>query len=179
MAQHSVQISDLTGELILNEKKAVRLVVRDHPNLKGSPVELLALSNEVVTMQDDRLTIAVVDVYWPELPEPERFVLSAAHFDLLARTGSMAVVLATAQSARGRRARGEGRPQPSRNGKVDYSSSAHAGKPHRGQATEAERAYVREHLDEVNVRLRREGLREIDLYAPAMIRRYGLRPPEH
>jgi hypothetical protein len=37
---------------------------------------------------------------------------------------------------------------------------------------------VREHLDEVNDRLRRQGLREINPTDLPMIERYGLQPPE-
>jgi hypothetical protein len=47
-------------------------------------------------------------------------------------------------------------------GKVDYSSPEHAGEPHRGRITDAEKAYVREQLEAVNARLRAAGLREID-----------------
>lgn len=103
-------------------------------------------------------------------------VLGAANFDLLARVGPMSVVLSTPRSARGRRARGEAVPQRTPGDKVDYSSPSHAGNPHRGQTTEGEREFVRDHLDEVNARLAREGLRTIDPYDPAMVKRYGLRP---
>ena len=59
-------------------------------------------------------------------------------------------------------------------GKVDYSSPEHAGEPHRGRITEAEKAYVREHLAEVNQRLRGKGMRTIDASDPTMRERYGL-----
>ena len=38
----------------------------------------------------------------------------------------------------------------------------------------AERAYVRDHLDEVNERLRQQGQREIDPTDPEVAARYGL-----
>ena len=53
-------------------------------------------------------------------------------------------------------------------------SPEHAGEPHRGRITEAEQAYVREHLDEVNKRLRGKGMRTIDPADPTMWERYGL-----
>jgi hypothetical protein len=59
-------------------------------------------------------------------------------------------------------------------GKVDYASPEHAGEPHRGRITDAEKAYVREHLDAVNVRLRAARLREIDPNDATMRDRYGL-----
>jgi hypothetical protein len=59
-------------------------------------------------------------------------------------------------------------------GKIDYSSPEHAGKPHRGRVTEAEAAYVREHFDEVNQRLSREGMRTLDRSDAKVRERYGL-----
>lgn len=59
-------------------------------------------------------------------------------------------------------------------GKIDYSSPENAGNPHRGRVTEAEAAYVREHFDEVNERLSREGLRTLDRADPKVKERYGL-----
>jgi hypothetical protein len=49
-----------------------------------------------------------------------------------------------------------------------------AGEPHRGRITDAEKAYVREHFDEVNKRLSDKGMRMIDPADPAMQERYGL-----
>ena len=46
--------------------------------------------------------------------------------------------------------------------------------PHRGRITEAEKSYVREHLDEVNKRLRGNDMRTIDASDPSMRERYGL-----
>lgn len=68
---------------------------------------------------------------------------------------------------RQRAARAEG-------GRIDYSSPEYAGNPHRGRVTEAEAAYVREHFDEVNARLSREGLRLLDPADAKTKRRYGL-----
>src|SRR6266508_4619026 len=59
-------------------------------------------------------------------------------------------------------------------GKVDYSSPEYAGNPHRGRVTEAEKAYVRGHFDEVNERLSSEGLRMIDPADEKTKQRYGL-----
>jgi hypothetical protein len=50
----------------------------------------------------------------------------------------------------------------------------HAGEPHRGRITEAEKELVRKHLDQINTRLREAGLREIDPSDPTMRDRYGL-----
>jgi len=86
-----------------------------------------------------------------------------------------------AERTRGRRdRRGGGRQQAEtrQRERVDYTSPEHAGEPHRGTISEAERIYVQEHLDEVNARLREKGMREIDPSDLTMIERYGLQPPE-
>ena len=50
----------------------------------------------------------------------------------------------------------------------------HAGKPHKGKTTDAEKQLVRDHLDEVNERLAAQGLRTISLTDPDHIERYAL-----
>jgi hypothetical protein len=59
-------------------------------------------------------------------------------------------------------------------GKVNYATLEHAGEPHRGRITEAEKELVRKNLDQVNRRLRDAGQREIDPSDQAMRDRYGL-----
>jgi hypothetical protein len=58
--------------------------------------------------------------------------------------------------------------------RVDYTTPQHAGDPHRGIVSEEEAKYVREHLDEVNARLRENNQRQIDPTDPRMAERYGL-----
>jgi hypothetical protein len=62
----------------------------------------------------------------------------------------------------------------SRTERVDYSLIEHAGRPHRGVTTDAEKETVRENLAAVNERLAREGHRRIDLADAALVERYGL-----
>ena len=57
-----------------------------------------------------------------------------------------------------------------------YASPEHAGEPHRGRASRAEQEYGQVHLEEVNARLRADGIREIDPNDPNMAKRYGLTP---
>jgi hypothetical protein len=59
-------------------------------------------------------------------------------------------------------------------GKVNYATLEHAGEPHRGRITEAEKELVRDNLEAVNQRLRDSGMREIDPSDPTMRDRYGL-----
>jgi hypothetical protein len=57
---------------------------------------------------------------------------------------------------------------------LDYASLEHAGKPHRGKTTDAEKEVVRNNLDKINERLERDGLRTIRLDDAEMVARYGL-----
>lgn len=70
---------------------------------------------------------------------------------------------------RSRRARGEAAAGP----KVDYATLEHAGTPHRGRTTEAEAQLVRDHLDEINERLKADGHPTIDPTDEKAKRRYG------
>jgi hypothetical protein len=58
--------------------------------------------------------------------------------------------------------------------KINYASLEHAGEPHRGRITDAEKELVRGNLEKINKRLREAGLREIDPSDPTMKERYGL-----
>jgi hypothetical protein len=65
----------------------------------------------------------------------------------------------------------------SRGDRVDYSTVEHAGKPHKGKVTDTEKQLVRDHLEDINERLVREGLRIISLADPDHVERYGLQDP--
>lgn len=58
--------------------------------------------------------------------------------------------------------------------KIDYSSIEHAGKPHRGKTTDAEKLMVRQNFTVINERLARDGMRRIDPSDPEHRERYGL-----
>ncbi|MCA1605790.1 MAG: hypothetical protein LC775_10030, partial [Acidobacteria bacterium] len=58
--------------------------------------------------------------------------------------------------------------------KLDYASLEHAGKPHRGKTTEAEKETVQGNLDAINERLKADGMRTIDLDNAEHVSRYGL-----
>ena len=59
-------------------------------------------------------------------------------------------------------------------GRVNYASLEHAGEPHKGKTTDAEKQLVRDHLEEINDRLVAQGLRTISLTDPDHVDRYGL-----
>ena len=78
-----------------------------------------------------------------------------ADFDKLAKSGPTSKLLDGAPRASGRRSSVGGE-------EINYATLEHAGRPHRGRISPEEAAFVREHLAEVNDRLRAEGKRLID-----------------
>jgi len=59
-------------------------------------------------------------------------------------------------------------------GRVSYATLEHAGEPHKGKTTDAEKQLVRDHFEEINDRLVAHGLRTISLDDPEHVERYGL-----
>src|SRR5215211_723310 len=178
MATKTVKVSDLTGVEIGGEENLARLVVEEHPNLEDS-VTLEVLAEEV----EDQLPVEqnfVRVTYFPPSGnggEERSLVLTVEEFNSLSTDFDMDTVLEDAlreqqeregrrRGRRGRRGTGERRPR------VDYSSPEHAGEPHRGRITDAEREYVRNNLEEVNARLEMAGHRLIDPENADMAERY-------
>jgi hypothetical protein len=180
MATKTVKVSDLTGEEIGGEENLARLVVEEHPNFPDS-VTLEVLPDEVEDKLPEEQNYVRVTYFPPSENggEGRSLVLSVEEFNSLSTDFDMETVLENAlreqqeregrrRGRRGRRAAGE------RRARVDYSSPDHAGEPHRGRITDAEKEYVQENLDEVNARLERDGHRPIDRNDPDMAERYGL-----
>jgi hypothetical protein len=172
MGQKTVRFSDLSGELITHDDALARIVVHEHPELGDGPVEIEALADEAEALERAALRVAVVDLYLPDDVEPRRVVLEADAFDKLATDNPMEELLVTARPARRS-------PRSAANGAVrgdrlDYTTLEHAGKPHKGKTTDAEKRLVRDHLDEINQRLAAQGVRTISLADPDHVERYGL-----
>ena len=172
MGQKTVRFSDLSEQLITDDSALVRIVVHEHPELAGQSVEIEAHRDEVQAITDAALQVAVVDLYVADEAEPRRVVLDAAVFDKLATGRPMAELLIAAPPAK--RAPRSRATAAAGNERIDYSTLEHAGKPHKGKTTDAEKQLVREHLDEINKRLSAEGQRTIDLHDPSHVERYGL-----
>jgi len=183
MAVKVVHVSDLSGRQAA-EGQLGRLVVREHPDFTQTPITLEVLPDEIGELPESE-TYVRVEYIPPGETSGQHLTLSVSRFNKLSSSEDMKAVLmraiaeehqARATEApprrRGRRPRGNG--QPARRTKVNYASIEHAGEPHRGRITEAEKEIVREHLDEVNQRLSQQGLRTIDPTDPEMQKRYGL-----
>jgi hypothetical protein len=171
VGQKTVKFSDLSGQLIL-EDEPVRIVVCEHPQLGDTPVEIEALPDEASAIEEAGLEAAVVDLYFPGDDQPRRVTIDVDAFDKLATDKPMSVLLAAARPAR--RAARSTAVSAAREGRVNYATLEHAGKPHKGKTTEEEKRLVREHLDEINERLRAQSLRTVSLTDPDHIERYGL-----
>lgn len=172
MGQKTVRFSDLSEQLITEDGALVRIVVREHPELGSQAVEIEAHVDEMRAITDAALEVAVVDLYAPGESEPRRVTLDAAVFDKLATARPMSELLVAAPPAR--RAPKPRTAATAGGERLDYGTLEHAGKPHKGKTTDAEKQLVHEHLAEINKRLAAEGLRTIDLADPGHVERYGL-----
>jgi hypothetical protein len=180
MAVKVVHVSDISGKEA-DEQSLGRLVVLDHPEYADLPVTLEVLPDEIESLQG---ASRFVTVEWiaPGARKGERMVVSLDDFNLLAGAGVMESAVQDALIAKhrtrprsgGGAAGGGSAAGRSGRGKVNYATLEHAGEPHRGRITEAEKELVRKNLDQVNRRLREAGQREIDPSDQAMRDRYGL-----
>ena len=173
MGQKTVRFSDLSGQLITHDESLARIVVHEHPELVDGPVEIEALTEEAETIEQAALRVAVIDLYLPDDVEPRRIVLEADAFDKLATENPMEQLLIAARPVR--RSPKAAVNGSSRGDRPDYGTLEHAGKPHKGKVTDAEKQLVRDHFDEINARLAGQGIRTISLADPDHVERYGLR----
>jgi hypothetical protein len=169
VGQKTVKFSDLSGALITQEESLARIVIREHPELGDSPVEIDVLSDEARAIEKTALAVAVVDLYLPGEDEPRRVTMEAESFDELATDKAMSELLISARPARR-----VSRTSQARDDRGSYATLEQAGKPHKGKVTDAEKQLVREHFDEINERLAGQGLRTISLADREHVERYGL-----
>lgn len=172
MGQKTVRFSDLSGAIIAQEDTLARIVIREHPELGDSPVEIDVLSDEARAIEKAALQVAVVDLYLPGEDEPHRVAMDAESFDKLATDKVMSELLITARPAR--RSSRASAASPARGDRGSYASLEQAGKPHKGKVTDAEKQLVNEHFDEINDRLAGQGLRTISLADREHVERYSL-----
>jgi hypothetical protein len=182
MGTKTVKFSDLSGKEVGEVEQLVRLVVEEHPGFRQLPITLEVLPEDVEGRLPETDRFVSVLYYAPGSRQPQRLIVSVDAFNGLAQRADMDTVLSEAlyaeHQARGTQGssgrRGRGRTTGERGERINYASPEHAGNPHRGRVTEAEREYVRTHLGEVNARLQAQGLRTIDPADSKMQERYGL-----
>lgn len=168
MGQKLVKFSDLSGNLV-DDEEVVRLIITQHPDLADGPVEIEAAPAELEGVEQLALNVVSFDVIRPG-EEPTTVIMEIEAFNKLSTQDPMPVVL---KAARRSYAKAAG-AKPTGEVRINYASVEHAGKPHKGRTTDAEKQIVRDHLEAVNGRLRNEGLRTIDLDNPEHVTRYGL-----
>jgi hypothetical protein len=183
LAVKIVHVSDLSGKQA-QESDMGKLIVHEHPNYR-TPITLEVLPDDIGELPESESYVRV-EYIPPGETSGRQITLSVSQFNRLSSSEDMNAVLmraiaeehqargtrAPAPRRRGRRPSGDGKP--ARRTKVNYATLEHAGEPHRGRITEAEKQIVREHLDEVNQRLSQQGMRRIDPADPDMQKRYGL-----
>ncbi|MGW7442625.1 hypothetical protein [Kitasatospora sp. NPDC054795] len=160
MGQKIIRFSDLTGRHAEDDRDLVRVVVLQHPDLTDGPVEIDALAGELGEVRELALDLVTIELHHPDREEPQTVVMEAEAFDRLASAAPMAEVL------RGARPAARTAPSPTAlagsRERVNYASLEHAGRPHKGRTTDAEKQLVQQHLDKINERLASEGVRTID-----------------
>lgn len=175
VAVKTIRVSDLSGREV-DEDQLAKLVIHEHPQYQG-PITLDVLPEEVGELPESDAYVRI-EVIQPGERSGQRATISLDRFNSLAADMSAVVMNAVASQAppateepRRRSRRGAAGSQ---RGKTNYASLEHAGEPHRGRITEAEKELVRNNLDKINQRLRESGMREIDPSEPTMRERYGL-----
>jgi len=175
MAVRHVIVSDISGTDIGDDEHA-RVVITDHPALRGSPVELDVTAAEAERFQTSRIDLVTLEIHAPGKPR-RHVAIEASAFAALFPDVDLDAVVEQARKVPASNPAAARRPRPSgaaTRGRVDYTSPEHAGRLHRGRVTEAEAAYVRDNLDAVNARLAADGERVIDPTDPKERARYGL-----
>jgi len=167
-----VRFSDLTNKII-EDDAVVRIVVEQHPALENGPVEIEASEDEVEPIRKGALSLVTVKLYQGDGSEPETVTMEIEEFNNLAGALDMDDVIRRAGPAYPPRKQARSTPV-SVVDKLDYSTLEHAGKPHRGKTTDAEKETVRGNLAAINERLKSDGIRTIDLDNAEHVTRYGL-----
>ena len=115
MGQKLVKFSDLSGELITEDDAVARIVIHEHPEVDGAPVEIEVLADEARAVEKAAIKVALVELYLPGEDEPRRVAMDLAGFDKLATEKPMSELLTGARPARRpvktREKRGTGRDQ--------------------------------------------------------------------
>jgi hypothetical protein len=181
MGTRIVHVSDISGREGTQDELG-RLVIHQHPDFQQLPVALDVLPEEIKTLEA-ATQLVVLEYFAPGGSRGERLTVTLQDFNRLAPDGVemkavvfQALIDQQAQRGAAKAAQEPGTPAPvrSRRARADYATLEHAGEPHRGRITETEKRLVREHLDEINQRLRDQRLRQVDPGDPAMKDRYGL-----
>jgi hypothetical protein len=176
VAVKQIVVSDLSGKEAAEDQLA-KLVIHEHPQYQRR-IELDILPDEIGELPESDSYVSI-EVIQPGDRSGQKALISLDKFNALAGGADMNAIVMNAVAAQPPAATSEPRRQTRRGSaggrsKVNYATLEHAGEPHRGRITEAEKELVRGNLDKINTRLRDAGQREIDPNDPTMRDRYGL-----
>lgn len=171
MGQRVVRFSDLTNKII-EDDAVVRIVIEQHPALENGPVAIEAAQDEVQHLLGTSPDVVSLKIFMGDGSAPETVTMEVEAFNKLADGMDMADIIHRAEPAYPPRR--QTKPAAAPMDKLDYGTLEHAGKPHRGKTTDAEKEIVRTNLNKINERLERDRLRTISLDDPEMVARYGL-----
>jgi hypothetical protein len=137
VGQKLVKFSDLSGELITEDDAVARIVIHEHPELAGAPVEIEVLADEALAVEKAAVHVALVELFLPGEDEPRRVAMDVAAFDKLATDKAMGELLVSARPARRavktREKRGAGR-EPERSAASPVSPVTSAPSPAKAAA---------------------------------------------
>lgn len=171
MATRNVIVSDLSGKDIPEDQHA-RIIITDHPALRGSAVELDVTAEEAAKLQSGQISLVTADVYEPGKPR-RSIAIEASAFNALYKGVEMEAVISKARKvATGTTAR-KPRGTASTGTKLDYTEPENIGLIHRGRVTDEEARLVRENMEQANKNRARVGQPAIGQDAKDAAR-YGL-----
>ncbi|MEU6708933.1 hypothetical protein [Streptomyces wuyuanensis] len=173
MGQKVIKFSDLSGKHIENEEGMARIIVTQHPDLEGGPVEIEALPEEVSGIEAHALDLVTFELRLPDVDKVMHVVMDVEKFNELAEDSPMSEVIKSARRAPQSSVHSQSRRADGRE-KVNYATLEHAGRPKKGKTSEEEKRIVQNNFDQINERLTSEGFRTIDLKNPDHVARYGL-----
>jgi hypothetical protein len=179
MAVKVVRVSDLSDRQA-EQSEFGKLIIHQHPDF-AQRITLDVLPDEIGELPESE-TYVEIEFVQPGDSSGQRATLTVEQFNKLGGSKDMRAILQQAlEEQRQPGAQEAPAPRRGRRGaatsgrsKVNYATLEHAGEPHRGRITDAEKELVRNNLDKVNKRLREAGKREIDPNDPTMKERYGL-----
>jgi hypothetical protein len=175
LAVKQIRVSDLSGKQADDDQMA-KLVIHEHPQYQG-PITLDVLPDEIGEPPESEQYVSI-EVIQPGDRSGQKALISLDTFNRLAPDMDSIVMNAVAAQAAPTPSAPTRRPRRgggvSGRGKVNYATLEHAGEPHRGRITEAEKELVRDNLEEINKRLAAAGQRTIDPNDATMRDRYGL-----
>jgi hypothetical protein len=180
MAVKVVRVSDLSDRQA-EQSEFGKLIVHQHPDF-AQTITLDVLPDEIGELPESE-TYVEIEFVQPGDSSGQRATLTVEQFNKLGGSKDMKAILTRALEEQ-RQTGAQEAPAPKRRGrqlgaapartKTNYASLEHAGEPHRGRITDAEKELVRNNLDKINKRLREAGQREINPNDPTMKDRYGL-----